>query len=307
MCRKAVLAVCFVVLVFSFAGLAFGITAGQKIDIEGWVVSRQGQSLTVHTIEKGDIVVLLTSYTKVHVPRGLLNIRKKQMPVAALLPGLRIKVKGIGDTRSQVIAESVSFSGDDLKTAHAIQSGLTTVQNRVGTNTQQIAANQANIQSNQQQIKANQGNIQSNQQQIAGLDQRFADLTRYMVKYTTTVYFPPGSSTLSAGAKDNLRQFARQTQGLQGYVVQVKAHADSSGTAALNQDLSMRRAQSVMAYLQETCNIPLTHMLTPAAMGETGAVSSNRTPQGRADNRRVEVTVLVNRGLADNRTLYSAK
>jgi len=59
----------------------------------------------------------------------------------------------------------------------------------------------------------------------------------------------------------------------------------------------MRRAQSVTAYLHATSNIPLTNILTPAAMGETGT-SSNQTPQGRAENRRVEVKVLINRGLA---------
>lgn len=293
MCRKAELAVCLALLVFCFGGFAFGVTTGQKVEIEGWIVARQEQSLTVHTIERSDIAVLLTSYTKVQEPRGLLKVRKKQMPISALLPGLRIKVKGIGDTRNQVIAESVSFSDDDLRTAYAIQSGLTSVQNQVATNTQQIAANQANI--------------QSNQQQIARLDQRFSDLNHYTVKYTTSIYFPPDSSTLSVLAQGNLRRLVREVQGLQGYVVQVKGHTDSFGTASLNQDLSMRRAQSVMAYLHGTGNIPFTHMLTPAAMGETRPVSSNQTPQGRAENRRVEVTVLVNRGLADSKVLYSAK
>ena len=302
--RNAEVAVCLVLLLCGLAGPAFGVTAGQKLEIEGWIVSRQGQLIALHTIEKGDVAVLLTSYTKVQEPRGLLKIRKTQRPLSALLPGLRIKVKGVGDTRSQIIAESVRFSGDDLRTAYAIQSGVITLQNQVGANTQQIAANQA---SNQQQITANRENIHSNQQQIATLDQRFSDLNQYTVKYTESVYFAPGSSTLSLLAQDNLRRLAREAQGVQGYVVQVKAYADSSGTASLNQDLSMRRAQSVMAYLQETGKIPLTNMLTPAAMGETHPLSSNRTPQGRAGNRRVEIMVLVNRGLADNKVLYSAR
>jgi len=304
MCRKTEVAVCLVALVSCLAGFAFGITTGQKVEIEGWIVSRQGQLITLHTIETGDIAVLLTSYTKVQEPRGLLKIRKTQRPLSALLPGLRIKVKGIGDTRSQVIAESVRFSGDDLRTAYAIGSGVATLQNQVGANTQQIADNQ---ELNQQQIAANRTNIQSNHRQIANLDQRFSDLTQYFATYKTSVYFPPGSSTLSPTAQADLRRLAREAQSIQGYVVQVKGHTDSSGTAPFNQDLSMRRAQSVMAYLQETGNIPLTNILTPSAMGETRPVSSNRTPQGRAENRRVEVTVLVNRGLADNKVLYSAK
>ena len=301
--RKAELTVCYI-FVLLLAELAFGVTPGQKIDTEGWIISRQEQSLTVRTLEKGDITVLLTAYTKVQEPRGLFKIRKTQRAIADLLPGLRIKVKGVGDTRSHVIAESIRFSGDDLRTARAIGSGVTTLQNQVADNTQQIVANH---ELNQQQIAANRANIQSNQQQIANLDQRFSELNNYLVKYISSVYFAPGSSTLSASAQEELRRIARETQGMQGYRVQVKGHTDSSGTAASNQDLSMRRAQTVMAYLQEAGNIPLTSILTPAAMGESRPKASNQTSQGRAENRRVEVTVLINRGLADNKVLYSAK
>jgi len=301
--RKAGSALCFGLVLCLEVG-ALGVTAGQKVNIEGWIVARQGQSLTVRTIANSDITVLLTSYTKVQVPRGLFKIRKTSRQVSELLPGLRINVKGVGDTRSQIIAESVRFYEDDLRTARAIGSGVTTLQSQVAANTQQIAANH---ESAQQKIAVNRSNIQSNQQQIANLDQRFSDLTQYLVKYKTSVYFAPGSSTLSAAAQEELRRLARETQGKQGYFIQVKGHTDSSGSASFNQDLSMRRAQSVMAYLQESGNVPLTNILTPAAMGEARPNASNGTPQGRATNRRVEVTLLVNRGLADNKVLYSAK
>jgi outer membrane protein OmpA-like peptidoglycan-associated protein len=301
--RKAELTFCSLVLLF-LAELAFGVTPGQKVDLEAWIISRQEQSLAVRTLEKQDIIVIITAHTKVQEPRGVFKVRKTQRAVAELLPGLRIRVKGVGDTRSQVIADSIRFSGDDFRTAQAIGSGVTTLQNQVAANTQQIAANH---ELNQQQIATNRANIQSNQQQIANLDQRFSDLNNYLVKYKTSVYFAPGSSTLSARSQEELRKIAREAQGIQGYRVQVKGHADSSGTAALNQDLSMRRAQAVMAYLQEAGNIPLTNILTPAAMGESRPKASNNTSPGRAENRRVEVTLLINRGLTDNKVLYSAK
>ena len=306
MSRKVELTVCVVALLF-YAGSAFSVTTGQKVEFEGWIVSRQGESLTVTTVDKGDINVLVTSYTKVQEPRGLFKIRKTQRPLSILLPGLRIKVKGIGNTQSQVLAEYIRFFNDDLRTAYAIKAGLTPLQNQVGANTQQIAVNQANIQSNQQQIAANQAGIQSGRQQIASLDRRISDLTNYVVRSTAFVYFPSGSSALSVAAQDNLRSLAREAQSLDGYVIQVKGYTDSSGTASFNQDLSMRRAQTVMAYLQNTGNIPLTRMLTPAAMGGARPASTNSTPQGRADNRRVEVNILVNRGLAGEQLIANTQ
>jgi len=62
--------------------------------------------------------------------------------------------------------------------------------------------------------------------------------------------------------------------------------------------LSMERAQSVIAYLLQDCNVPVRHIVAPGAMGTADPAAPNETAQGRSDNRRVEVKVLVNRGLA---------
>ncbi len=290
--------ICHWVLVCCLAGLADGITTGQKIKTEGWIVSRQGNLFTMQTIDAGDIAVLVTPYTKVHEPKGLFKARKKQMPRDVLLPGLRVKIKGIGNTQGQVIAESVSFSGTDLRTAQAIRSGLITTKTRVEANTEQIASNQAHIETNRQQIAATQVESRSNQQQIANVDQRVSDLAQYAVKSTIVIYFPSASSTVNRAGQDILRRFASEAQAVPGYFIEIKGYADSSGSAESNQDLSMRRAQSVLSYLHAAGKVPLTRILTPAAMGENGTATSNRTPQGRAENRRVEVQLLVNRGLA---------
>jgi OOP family OmpA-OmpF porin len=95
-----------------------------------------------------------------------------------------------------------------------------------------------------------------------------------------------------------LNQLAHDAVNLTGYIVQVKGFADSSGDPAMNQKLSMERAQAVVAYLLQRCNVPLRHIVAPGAMGEAAPASPNETAQGRAENRRVEVKVLVNRGLA---------
>jgi len=91
---------------------------------------------------------------------------------------------------------------------------------------------------------------------------------------------------------------AHDIANLKGYIIEVRGYADNKGTATMNERLSEERAQAVASYLVENCNVPMRHVITPAAMGETHAVASNETVAGRAENRRVEVKVLVNKGVA---------
>ena len=95
-----------------------------------------------------------------------------------------------------------------------------------------------------------------------------------------------------------MTELAHNAVNLTGYIIQVKGFADSSGNAAMNQKLSMDRAQAVVAFLLQTCNVPLRHIVAPGTMGEADPAAPNETAQGRAENRRVEVTVLVNRAVA---------
>jgi flagellar motor protein MotB len=66
----------------------------------------------------------------------------------------------------------------------------------------------------------------------------------------------------------------------------------------MNQKLSMERAQEVIAFLLQDCNVPVRHIVAPGAMGTADPTASNETASGRAENRRVEVKVLVNKGLS---------
>jgi OOP family OmpA-OmpF porin len=162
-----------------------------------------------------------------------------------------------------------------------IQAGLNPTAQRVSTNEQNIAANQQQIATNEQAV-----------------NQRFASLADYDTKGEVTVYFAPGKSTLSAKDKQALSELATKANGVPGAVVQVKGFADSSGDAAMNQTLSRNRAEAVVDYLMQSGNIPPRHIVAPGAMGISNPVASNETAEGRAQNRRVEVTVLVNKGVS---------
>jgi outer membrane protein OmpA-like peptidoglycan-associated protein len=66
----------------------------------------------------------------------------------------------------------------------------------------------------------------------------------------------------------------------------------------MNTKLSENRAQAVINYLVQQGNIPVRHIVAPGAMGEYGAAAPNETKAGRAENRRVVVKVLVNKGIS---------
>ncbi len=272
---------------------AFGVTKGEKLEFEGWIVSRQGESLRVYTVAQEEVHVVVTPYTKLQEPRGRFKIRKTPRSVSDLLPGLKIKVRGIGSTASQVIAESIRFSNKDLETAYALKAGVIPVQTEVAANTLQIAVQQADI--------------RTNQQQIATHERRFSELAEYTVKSTATVYFPPGGSTLSPEGQEILSRLAGEAQRIDGYFLQVRGHTDSSGPVERNQALSMRRAQAAIAFLENNGQIPLTRILTPAALSDSRPASSNATPGGRLENRRVEVTILVNQGVAGEPMVATTK
>jgi outer membrane protein OmpA-like peptidoglycan-associated protein len=96
---------------------------------------------------------------------------------------------------------------------------------------------------------------------------------------------------------DQLKQLAQTATALKGYIIEVTGYADSTGNAAMNTKLSEDRAKAVVTALMQQGGVPVRHIVAPGAMGEYGAASSNETKEGRADNRRVEVKILVNKGI----------
>ncbi len=288
---------------FSIA-VAYGASNGEKVNVKGLITTRTGETLTVKTADASNVIVVLTDDTKVQQPKGI-GLRKKQMSVSVLIPGLKISVDGVGDAQSRVTAKTITFNQDDLQLAETIQAGLTPTRQAVQTNQQNIASNKQNIQSNQQDIAANQvktaantEEIAANREDIEATNKRFAELSEFDTKGDLNVNFAVGKTLLSASDKAALSKLAHEAVNLTGYIIQVKGFADSSGNAAMNQKLSMERAQTVIAYLIQTCNVPVRHVIAPGAMGEADPVAANETAQGRAENRRVEVKILVNKGLA---------
>jgi OmpA-OmpF porin, OOP family len=266
-----------------------GLDNSEKVKIHGLITGRTGETLKVKTSD-GSVSVVLTDDTKVRKPKGL-GLRKTEMSFTALIPGLKISVDGFRDEQSRLVADTITFSGDDLKTAESIQAGLTPTQEEVDANQQNIAANKV-------QIAANREKIASNEQEIQDVSKRFSDLTEFDTKGEASIYFASGSKSIPSKDQTALMDLAHNAVNLTGYLIEVKGYADSTGNAAMNQKLSMDRAQEVIAFLIQNCNVPVRRIVAPGAMGAAAPVASNETSQGRSKNRRVEVKVLVNRGLA---------
>lgn len=268
--RKSTWIVTFAALLCCYmSGAAYGVSSGEKIKVKGVITEHNGENITLRTPNSGDMVVVLTDDTKVERPKPPLKIRKEHYGQATLTPGLRIEVKGVGDDQGRVVAGTIKFSKESLQTAEAIQGGL------VPTNKQ----------------------VEANKEAIAAINNRLSALSGWETKATTTVYYPNGTADLSKKSEEDLVKLANKAMSLNGYIVEVKGYASSPGTAEENQKLSMDRAQGVIQYLQESCKVPVKHIMAPVAFGESHPVASNTTPNGQAENRRVEVAVLINKEL----------
>jgi OmpA-OmpF porin, OOP family len=283
---------------------------GEKTKVKGLITARTGDTIVLKSTDGSSVTVTLDDNTNVQQPKGL-GLRKKQMSAAVLIPGLKVSVDGTSQDATHVLAKSITFDKDDLETAEMIQAGLDPTKQQVAANQQDIAENQENIDANKQGIDANQQSIAANKAaidanktavdaQAVEASKRFAELSDYTVKDQATVRFASGSSDISGEDEAALNKLAQNATSLTGYIIQVMGFADSSGNAAMNQNLSMDRAQNVIAYLIQKCNVPVRHIVAPGAMGEAAPVASNETTSGRAENRRVEVKVLLNKGLSSD-------
>jgi len=267
------------------------IAVADSVKVEGLIKARNGNTMIVQTKDAPKLVVLLTDNTQVGQVQGMLKARKKEMSMAALIPGLAVKVEGNLDNQNQLVADSVSFKGNDLKHAEQIQAGLHETQTELEKQNAELKAQNETLQQHQQQITTNKAAIDA---AIA----RFGQLDDYYILDEVTVYFASGKVKVDPQYTPQLLALAEKAKNVNGYMVEVKGYASPSGSTALNQQLSEDRANAVTNILVQQGNIPLTRMLAPGAMGESHQVGNNKTEKEQAQNRRVVVRVLQNKAIA---------
>jgi outer membrane protein OmpA-like peptidoglycan-associated protein len=211
------------------------------------------------------------------------------MEATYLIPGVEVEVKGKGSDNGQVVADNVEFTKDSWGRAKQAHAAMTA-------NSAQTEANKQGVAQAHQGIAANQAQLGAHGEKIGAVEKKFADLTEYDVKKDISITFETGKAELPDEGKTQLTELANEAKGLKGYLVEVKGFASSSGGAERNQALSDERSENVEAFLQQQ-GIALQHIVNTGAMGTTAPVASNDTEEGRKQNQRVEVKILVNRGV----------
>jgi outer membrane protein OmpA-like peptidoglycan-associated protein len=301
------------------------VASGQEVHIEGLIVKRGADNFTMQDTSGKFYVVTLANTTEVKERKSNPFRSAKNYAVTELLRGLTVEVTGRGDSSGTVLAQTVKFRNDDLKVAQSLQAGLNPVEQQL----KQAETRLAEAEQNQQRLSgqveelsaisnAARGGAKAAQETadeavksadaaaksaeeaksgVRSTNERISSLDDFDVKEVVTDNFGFGSTVLTKEAKERLDKIAEETKSEKGFLIEVAGYASSDGNEAYNQRLSQRRADAVIQYLAENYNIPIRRFVTPLGYGEKQPVADNKTRAGRELNRRVEVKILVNKGL----------
>jgi outer membrane protein OmpA-like peptidoglycan-associated protein len=286
------------------------VASGEKMKIKGVVTRRDADTFTVRDMNGVDTTVRLDDRTSVKTKGGFLR-SGANYGQTQILRGLNLEVEGRGNGSGELIAEKVRFNDSDLRVARAVESRAAPLEDRASTTESKLSQVEQNAQRLSGQLDelaavANtaKGGARAAQetadQAVAGVNatnERISALDDYVPQTVLAVNFRTGSAVLSADSKSKLDELATKALNSKGYVLEVSGFTDTTGSVARNRALSQRRADNVIRYLVENHQIPLRRIVTPYGFGESNPVAENNSRTGRAENRRVEVKLLVNKGL----------
>jgi OmpA-OmpF porin, OOP family len=286
------------------------VASGQKMKVKGVVTHRGADTFTVRDPNGVDTVVRLSDTTSVKTNGGFMRSGTNYAQTN-ILRGLNLEVEGRGNSAGELAAEKIRFSEADLKVARAVESRATPLEERASTTETKLSQVEANAQRLSGQLdelaavsnaarggaKAAQATADSAVAGVNATNERISALDDYEPQTVAAVNFKLGSAVLQPDAKTKLDDIATKALNAKGYVLEVSGFTDTTGSVALNRALSQRRADAVIQYLVENHNIPLRRIITPYGYGETHPVAENTSKEGRAQNRRVEIKLLVNKGV----------
>jgi outer membrane protein OmpA-like peptidoglycan-associated protein len=267
------------------------IASGEKMKFKGVVVRRDADTFVIRDRNRVDRQVLLTDDTSVRTYGGFFKSGKKYA-VTDILSGLILEVEGRGDSQGQLVAQKIRFNESDMRVAIMTDTRIRPVE-----------ANQERIAGQMDELHAIAAEARA---EVTRVDERVSALDDYDVQETVAVNFKVNSAVLSPEARRQLDDLAGRITNAKGYMIEVSGHTDATGSVAKNFRLSQERADSVIQYLAVNHKIPLRRFVTPLGYGKTEAIADNSTVAGRAQNRRVEVKMIVNRGLIKSAPASSA-
>jgi outer membrane protein OmpA-like peptidoglycan-associated protein len=279
--------------------------AGQKYKIKGVIVSKDDNSTFVVRDSVGvDTRIVVTPNASI---KNNAFFGGDKFPVTALVRGLNMEVEGVGDSTGAVSVSKVRFDKSNLMTAQSIDARVTPAEERLTAQEQNAQRISGQIDELMAISNAAKGGAKAAQDTadaaVAGVNatnKRISDLDDYVVQTTSTVNFKVGSAVLSPETKASLDQLAATAGTLKGYMIEVTGFASAEGGTKMNKALSERREKAVRDYLIENHNISLRRFTPSYGFGELQAVADNSTREGREQNRRVEIKLLVSRGINQN-------
>src|SRR5882724_5067461 len=286
------------------------VASGQKMKVKGVVIRRDADTFVVRDANGVDTTVRLDDRTSVKSKGGFLR-SGNNFAQTNILRGLNLEVEGRGNASGELAAEKVRFNEADFRVARAVESRAAPLEDRASTTERKLSDVEENArrlsgQMDELAAVANtaKGGAKAAQETadaaVAGVNatnDRISALDDYEPQTVTAVNFRTGSSILSPDSKTKLDEIATKAMNAKGYVLEVSGYADATGSVNLNRALSQRRADAVIRYLVENHSIPLRRIVTPYGYGESHPIADNTSREGRAENRRVEIKLLVNKGL----------
>jgi outer membrane protein OmpA-like peptidoglycan-associated protein len=308
--------VCVVLLtVLTLASTAFAQTfsSGDKAKVKGTITSRKGDLIKIQDEKTGSpALIKITDDTKIVRDKSKIAFKRHEdMDVTAMVPGLTIRAEGVGNADNQLEASKITFSPDEFAIEVAQQQQINANKSAAGNaqttaNQGVAAAGNAQSSANQAQTTANAaGTVAAaagsvammNAGAVEMVNKRVSDLDDYQTVAEAVIYYPSGKSALDDPAKADLDKLIALSAGNDGYLIEIAGYASKTGTKEMNQQLSEDRASAVANYLRNKGNIPMRRIVAPAGYGSTHPDAENTDPQGRELNRRVDVKLIVNKGL----------
>lgn len=281
--------------------------AGQKYKIKGVIVAKEAENTFVVRDQVGvDTRVVVEPTASIKSNGGFLRSGDK-FPMNSLVRGLNMEVEGRGDSTGAVSANKVRFDKSNMMTAQSIDARVAPAEERLTSQEQNAQRLSGQIDELMAISNAAKGGAKAAQETadaaVAGVNatnKRITDLDDYTVQSSATVLFRVGSAVLSPEAKTSLDEIATTAGTLKGFMIEITGYASADGNPKMNKSLSERREKVVREYLIDNHNISLRRFTPSYGFGELNAVADNTTREGREQNRRVEVKLLVSRGLNTN-------
>ena len=286
---------------------------GKKAKATGMIQSRNGDLIKIK-VKKTDVIAFIniTDNTKVERKKDF-RLRRADMDVTAMVPGLTIDAEGVGNAKGQLDATKIVFDPNEFAIEVAEEQQIRA--NQASAARAQSKANQGVAQAQQAQASAYQAQASADQAgqtaQLAGtaavmdaeaiqmVNKRVSDLADYQTVVEAALFFDTGKASLSDADKQTLSKLAQDAASVQNYMIEIAGYASSTGTKDLNQRLSDERATAVADYLRNSTNVPMRRILMPAGYGASHPAVSNQDAEGREVNQRVDVKVLVNKGIEE--------